>query len=65
MYELVPNSGRERWADRIVQKFEEHNPALYAAIGTWSVVPDEERERLIDEIIYAAEKIHLEMPDEQ
>ena len=64
LYELVPNVVRDKWADSIVEEFKAHNPSLYSAIGTWSVVPEEEREGLIDEILYAAGKIHVEMPNE-
>lgn len=64
LYEFVPNAIRDKWANRIVEKVKEHNPELYSAIGTWSVVPEEEREGLINEILYAAEKIHLELPNE-
>ncbi|MBR4809921.1 MAG: hypothetical protein IK031_06550 [Bacteroidales bacterium] len=64
MYEFVPNAIRDRWANRIVEKVKEHNPGLYSAIGTWSVVPEEERESLINEILYAAEEVHMEVPDE-
>ena len=42
----------------------EHNPALYSAIGDWSVVPEEEREGLISEILYAVENTRWEIDDE-
>ncbi len=64
MYEFVPNAVRDKWANSIVEEVKKHNPALYSAIGTWSAVPDEAREDLIDEILYAAEKIQVDIPSE-
>ena len=64
MYEFVPNAVRDKWANRIVEKVKEQTPELYSAIGAWSVVPDEEMDVLINEILYAAEKIHLETLNE-
>ena len=64
MYEFVPNAVRDKWANSIVEKVKEHNPDLYSAIGTWSVVPEEAREDLIDEILYAAEQTQVDIPNE-
>ncbi|MBR6458159.1 MAG: hypothetical protein IKS71_06145 [Bacteroidales bacterium] len=64
LYEFVPNDKRDKWADRIAEVVKEHNPALYSAIGDWSVVPEEEREGLISEILYAVENTRWEIDDE-
>lgn len=64
LLELVPSSVRDRWANRIVEKVKAHNPALYAAMGQWSIIPDEEKETVIGEILSAAEQIHWEIRDE-
>ena len=61
---LVPSSVRDKWANRIVEKVKAHNPALYAAIGQWSFIPDEEKEAVVSEILVAAEQVHWEILDE-
>ena len=64
LLELVPSSVRDKWANRIVEKVKAHNPALFAAMGQWTVVPDEEKETVVNEILTAAEQIHWEIRDE-
>ena len=64
LLELVPSSVRDKWANRIVEKVKAHNPALYAAIGQWSIIPDEEKETVVGEILFAAEQVHWEIRDE-
>ena len=65
LLELVPSSMRDKWANRIVEKVRAHNPALYAAMGEWSFIPDEEKEKVVNEILTAAEQIHWEFQDEK
>ena len=62
--EYVPTSVREEWADRIVTKFQENNPSLFAAMGQWADIPEEEIAAVQKEIITAAEQIHQEIMDE-
>ena len=64
LLELVPSSVRDKWANRIVEKVKAHNPALYAAIGQWRFIPDEEKETVVGEILFAAEQVHWEIRDE-
>ena len=64
LLELVPSSVRDKWADRIVEKFKGHNPTLFAAMGQWNFIPEEEKETVITEILAAAEKIHWEIHNE-
>ena len=64
LVKLVPPAFRDKWADRIVAKVKAHNPALFAAIGQWTVVPEEERRTVMNEILHAAEQIHWEIRDE-
>lgn len=64
LLKLVPSEVRDKWANRIVEKVKAHNPAVYAAIGQWSYIPDEEKETVVNEILYAAEQIHWEIQDE-
>ena len=61
---LVPSVVRDKWANRIVEKVKTHNPTLYAAIGQWSFIPDEEKETVVGEILSAAEQVHWEIRDE-
>ena len=61
---LVPPADRDKWADRIVEKFKAQNPECYATIGEWRSVPDEEREDVVNKILSAAELIHREIRDE-
>ena len=61
---LVPSSVRDKWANRIVEKVKAHNPALYAAIGQRCFIPDEEKETVVGEILFAAEQAHWEIRDE-
>ena len=65
LLELVPSNVRDMWANRIVEKVRAQNPALYAAVGQWNFIPEEEKETLIDEIQTAAEQIHGEIRDER
>ena len=64
LLKLVPSAVRDKWANRIVEKVRAHNPALYAAMGEWSFIPDEEKEKVVNEILTAAEQIHWEIRDE-
>ena len=64
LLELVPSSVRDKWANRIVEMVKAHNPALYAAMGQWIFIPEEEKETLVNEILAAAEQIHWEIRDE-
>ena len=61
MLEYVPSSVRGTWADRIVSKFKENNPELYAAMGHWGDIPEEEVAAVQNEIVAAAEQIHQEI----
>ncbi len=58
---FVPADIRDRWANRIVECFEEQNPQLYSAMGQWNVIPEEEKESVMREILTAAEKVHREI----
>lgn len=64
LLELVPSSVRDKWANRIVEKVKAHNPALYTAMGQWSFIQEEEKEKVVNEILTAAEQIHWEIRDE-
>ena len=64
LLELVPSAVRDKWANRIVEKVKAHNPALYAAMGQWSFIPEEEKETVVNEILAAAEQIHWEILDD-
>lgn len=64
LLEYVPLLIRGTWADRIVSKFRENNPVLYAEMGQWREVPEEEMESVLIEIIAAAGQIHLETVDD-
>ena len=64
LVDLVPSPVRDKWANRIVEKVKAHNPALYAAIGQWSFIPEEEKETVVNEILAAAEQIHWEIQHE-
>ena len=61
LLEYVPADVRDRWANDIVAKVKAKNPVLYAAIGHWTVIPEEEREAMVSEILAAAEEIHNEI----
>lgn len=61
LLEYVPSAVRDKWANDIVERVKKQNPALYAAIGQWTVVPEEEREVVVTEILAAAEEIHNEI----
>ena len=61
---LVPSEKRDWWANRIVAKVKAHNPTLYAAMGHWSFIPEEEKEKVVNEILTAAEQIHWEIQNE-
>ena len=64
MLEYVPSLVRDEWADRIVSKFKENNPVLYAAMAQWRDIPEEELDTVQKEIIAATEQIHQEILDE-
>ena len=61
LLEYVPADVRDRWANDIVAKVKAKSPVLYAAIGQWTVIPEEERETMVSEILAAAEEIHNEI----
>ena len=64
LLEYVPSSARDEWADRIVSRFKENNPELYASIGKWGEIPVEEVAAVQKEIVAAAVQIHQEIIDE-
>ncbi|MBO4585450.1 MAG: hypothetical protein J5675_02495 [Bacteroidales bacterium] len=64
LLKIVPSSVRDKWANRIVEKVKANNPSLYAAMGQWSFIPEEEKETVVNEILTAAEQIHWEIQDE-
>ena len=64
LMEIVPSAERDKWADRIVEKFMEDNPELYSAMGRWIFVPEEDREDLLRRVLAVADAIHREMRDE-
>ena len=64
MLEYVPALIRDEWADRIVSRFAENNPELYAAMEQWRDIPEEELDTVQKEIIAAVEQIHQEILDE-
>lgn len=53
LLEFVPYSDRDKWANRIVTLVKEHNPALYAEMGNWHSIPEDELERVKQEICSA------------
>ena len=59
--ELVPSQVRDSWANHIVERVREHNPVLYAAVGQWSSIPEDELNQVVNEITNAAETIHWEI----
>ena len=59
--EYVPSSVRGDWADRIVSRFQENTPGLYAAMEQWGDIPEEEMATVQKEIVAAAEQIHQEI----
>ena len=64
LLEYVPLLIRGTWADRIVSKFRENNPVLYAEMGRWREIPEEEMDAVNKEILTAAEQVHLETVDD-
>ena len=64
LLEYVPSSARGEWADRIVSKFKKNNPGLYASIGEWGEIPEEDMATVQKEIVAAAEQIHQEIIDD-
>ena len=64
LLEYVPSSARDEWADRIVSRFKENNPELYASIGKWGEIPVEEVAAVQKEIVAAAVQIHQELINE-
>ena len=64
LLEYVPYSVRSEWADRVVSKFKENNPELYALMGQWGDIPEEELDSVQNAIVAAAEQIHQEIIDE-
>ncbi len=63
LLDFVPANIRDRWAGRIVELFRERNPELYAAMGQWPLVPEEEVDGVVKEILRAAETVHREIMD--
>ena len=64
LLEYVPYSVCSEWADRIVSKFKENNPELYALMGQWGDIPEEELDSVQNAIVAAAEQVHQEIIDE-
>ena len=64
LLKIVPSSVRDKWADCIVEKVKANNPSLYAAVGQWSFIPEEEKETMVNEILAAAEQIDWEIQDD-
>lgn len=62
LFELVPSSIRNKWADRIADKVQAQNPALYAAIGEWNSISEEDQAVVLKETIKAAEEVLNETP---
>ena len=65
LLEYVPSAVRGEWADRIVSKFQENNPELFASMAQWGDIPDDEVAAVQKEIVAAAEQIHQEIIDEK
>lgn len=65
LFEFVPSSVRGEWAERIVSKFKENNPGLFASMEQWEDIPEEEVDGVRKEIIFAAEQIHQEFIEEK
>ena len=64
LLQYIPLPSRDAWADRVVSKFKENNPELYAEMGQWRDIPEEEAESVRNGIFAAAEQIHREIADE-
>ena len=64
LLEYIPLPSRDAWADRVVSNFKENNPVLYAEMGQWRDIPEEEAEKVRNGIIAAAGQIHWEIVDE-
>ena len=65
LLDIVPTAIRDKWANRVVEKIRLNNPDLYSAIGSWSIIPEEERETVIEAIVTAADQIHREIRNER
>ena len=59
MLEYIPVLEREVWADRVISRFEENNPELYASMALWRDIPEEELSAVQNAIIAAAEQVPL------
>ena len=57
LLECIPLLSREEWADQVVAKFKENNPALYAEMGKWLDIPEEEQDALQNKVLAAIEQI--------
>ena len=59
MLEYIPVLEREAWADRVISRFEENNPELYAFMALWRDIPEEELAAVQAAVIAAAEQVPL------
>ena len=50
LLDLVPSSVRDKWANRIVEKVKDQNLTLYAAMGEWSFIPEDEKGKVVNAI---------------
>ena len=62
---VVPPSVRDVWAERIVEKFKASYPELYADMGEWRAVPEDERVALENKVLSAADTVHREVREER
>ena len=61
---VIPTDVRDKWAKRIVEKFKETNPDLYAAMGEWRSLPDDEQAEVEKKVLSAADAVHREVREE-
>ena len=59
MLEYIPVLEREAWADRVISRFEENDPELYASMALWRDIPEEELAAVQAAVIAAAEQVPL------
>jgi len=63
--EVIPPSDRDKWANRIVEKFRQIHPELYEAMGEWRSVPEEERVNVESKVLSVADAVHREIREER
>ena len=61
---VIPTDVRDKWADRIVEKFKATNPELYAAMGEWRSLPEDEQAEVEKKVLSAADAVHREVREE-